>query len=202
MCNQPKKLAALRRFRFDVSLFFACILFTSSWQASAERFALTAKRVPESVQISTTDSPGRVRGRLRDTDGPIKDADIYLQYFEDEKCTKLLFTRGAYDKKEGDKLESRLNSCSRDLPPTKPDEQGRYEFRGLKPGWYALRFLWNISQKPKDALTFFEQKGFVVGYYAEKDIQKKYDSMAQGKPFYFSGKEDSEKNYFAASGLL
>ena len=198
MCNQPKKLAALRRFRFDVSLFFACILFTSSWQASAERCALTVKRVPELVQISTTDLPGRVRGTLRDTDGPIKDADIYLQYFEEEKCAKL-FASIPHDHKERDKLVKRLKSCSLDLPPTKPDEQGRYEFRGLKPGWYALRFLWNISQKPKEALTFFEQNGFVVGYYVGKDLQKKYDSMAQGKPFYFSGKEDGEINYFAAS---
>jgi len=94
MSDQHREFAALRRFRFDVSLFMACILFTSSWQASAEQFAPMAKRAHGLVQISTTDLPSRVRGTLRDTDGPIKDADIYLQYFEDEKCAKLFANRG------------------------------------------------------------------------------------------------------------
>jgi tetratricopeptide (TPR) repeat protein len=198
MCNQPKKLASLRRFLFDVSLFMVCILFALPCQASAAQFALMSERVHEPMQNSTTDSAGRVMGALRDTDGPIKDADIYLQYFEDEKCAKL-FTKAPSNRKEANKLMSRLEGCSRDLPPTKPDEQGRYEFRGLKPGWYALRFLWNISQKPKEAQAIFEQNGFGIIYNSAKDIQKKYDSMAQGKPFYFSGKGDIDINYSAVS---
>jgi hypothetical protein len=143
------------------------------------------------VQSPTTDRPGRVMGTLRDSDGLIDDADIYLQYFDDEKCAKL-FTKqvNPYDQKAVDRVKGILEGCSHDLPRIKPDGQGHYEFDGIKPGWYAMRFLWNIHQKPEKAQAFFKRNGFVVGYYAGKDLQQKYDTMAQGKPVHFSGNKD------------
>jgi hypothetical protein len=136
-------------------------------------------------------------GTLRDADGPINDAEIYLQYFEDEKCAKLFKSRDydPYDEKSVNQLKERLKQCSHDLGPIKPDEQGHYQFEGIKPGWYAMRFLWNIHQKPKEPMAYFEQNGFIVGYSSEKDLQKKYDTMAQAMPLYFSGKKNIVLDY-------
>jgi hypothetical protein len=146
----------------------------------------------KALQTAATSTQTSIRGTLRDSNGPIGDADIYLQYFNDEKCAKL-FARRDYnpaDEKAMDRAAGQLRKCSYDLPRTKPDGQGHYQFDGLKPGWYAMRFLWNIHDKPKESTAYSERNGFIIGYYVWKDLQEKYDSMAQGMPVYYSGKEE------------
>lgn len=196
MFNQSQKKATSAWRQLRVLLSLICILFTAMWIGFAGQSMLGAKSPYLPPYASTTDSPNRVKGTLQDTNGPINDADIYLQYFDDEKCAKL-FTKkvNPFDQKAVKKLTDRLTHCARDLTPIKPDEQGRYYFEGIKPGWYAMRFLWNIHQKPEQGGAIFERSGFVIAYHPEKDIQKKYDTMAQGMPFYFSGKNDVVIDY-------
>ena len=44
-----------------------------------------------------------------------------------------------------------------DVATAVPDSLGYYEFAGLKPGWYAVHFLWNISEKPSSAESLFKE---------------------------------------------
>lgn len=183
--------------RTGIAVVSICALLVAGCVMSAELFEAKAEMLSRAIQASRLDSPGRIIGTLRDVDGPITDADVYVQYFEDEKCARL-FTKkdyNPYDAKEADKLKNELEKCSRDLTPTKPDEQGHYDFHDLKPGWYAVRFLWNIHEKPRDHVAYFERNGFVIGYYAQKDVQGKYDTMARGKPIFVSGKKDVVLGY-------
>ena len=97
----------------------------------------------------------------------------------------LIETRSTFEKRE-----RQLEKCSKELPVVKPDKEGRFVFTNMKPGWYALRFLWNIKQKPDKPLDSFSRNGFIIGYSVGKDLQGKYDAMAQGMASYCSGKED------------
>jgi hypothetical protein len=196
MFNRRPKLNPHFYFNLGIAFFLVYILLASMWSISAEQAALQADKPYESLQ-TPTNMTFRIMGTLRDADGPINDAEIYLQYFEDEKCAKLFKSRdyNPYDEKAVNELKERLKKCSHDLAPIKPDEQGRYQFEETKPGWYAIRFLWNIHQKPKEPMAYFEQNGFIIGYSSEKDLQKKYDAMAQGMPFYFSGKKNVVIDY-------
>jgi hypothetical protein len=65
----------------------------------------------------------------------------------------------------------------------------------MKSGWYALRFLWKIQEKPDKPLDAFWRDGFIVGYSATKDLQGKYDAMAQGMAFHFTGGDDYIVNF-------
>jgi hypothetical protein len=189
---------AILSLKLGMLLVLAYVPVARSSLVGAGQFGLLADRVAgEPAQAPTTRPPARIIGTLRDSNGPISDADIYLQSFDDEKCAKL-FTRtdyNPYDEKAIAKLKDRIKKCSHDLAPSRPDQQGHYEFTGIKPGWYAMRFLWNIDQKPKERFAYFERNGFSVGYYSPKDLQGKYDTMAQGMPFYFSGQKDSVVDY-------
>ena len=195
MFDQVQKLGN-RAWRLGIFFLLASNLLPPNAAVSAGEFGRWAETPCDLPQATTTDAPARLMGTLQDSDSPIDDADIYLQYFADEKCAKLFAKKvNPYDQKAVNETRHRLEECSHDLDPIKPDGQGHYQFDGIKPGWYAMRFLWNIHQKPKHSMAYLEQNGFAVGYYSGKDLQKKYDAMAQGTPFQFSGKKDVVVNY-------
>lgn len=198
MVDKLTRSLAPLRVRLGILLIAAAFnQFLWSQAAPAGQFGSTARIPGLPFQEQASGTTGRVLGTLRDVDWPIKDADIYLQRFDDEKCAKLFVKKdyNPYDPKAVDNLKRRIEKCSHDLPRMNPDQQGRYEFHAIKPGWYALRFLWDIHQKPKENYAVWETNGFTVLYYGAKDLQKKYDAMAQGTPFYFSGDKDIQIDY-------
>jgi hypothetical protein len=129
-----------------------------------------------------------IRGTLSDSGTPIAEATIFLQLFDDESCAKL-FVAGKEDRKSVKKLES----CMHDVSTTSPDAAGNYKFPHVKPGWYALHFLWNIRKKPGQPT--FTQGRWTVMYAGHKDSTGRYDTMAQAIPFYFSAKEDLTRHF-------
>ena len=117
-------------------------------------------------------------------------AAVFLQSFEDEHYAKIFAGRKA-DRKS----QQRLEVCMHDVSTAYPDFQGYYEFSGLKAGWYAVHFLWNISEKPSPAQSLFKEGQWGVVYAGRKDSTGKYDTMAQDVPFYYSGKDDAARDF-------
>ena len=140
--------------------------------------------VPPFEQISQSVG-GAIRGTLNASGRPFADAEIILQSFANEKCAKLF-----EDKKPTPAKIARLNACSKDLPSIRPNPEGAFKFENLPPAWYALRFLWNINPRPSTAPLAITVGRFVVMYAGFKDESGRYDTMTQGRPFYFSGKTD------------
>ena len=82
-----------------------------------------------------------------------------------------------------------------DVATAVPDSLGYYEFAGLKPGWYAVHFLWNISEKLCSAESLFKEGHWGIMYAGEKDSTGKYDTMAQDCPSYYSGRDDGARDF-------
>ena len=133
-------------------------------------------------------NPVAVAGTLFDN-GPVTDAEIDLQLLQDEKCVKLFVS-----KRRDARAQRKLESCSRDLSSTHPDSEGRYRFPNLAPGWYAIHFVWSMTEKPADPVTF-KRGEWVVLYPGYKDNTGKYDAFAQGEPFFVSGDSEVVRNY-------
>ncbi|HEX8141297.1 MAG TPA: hypothetical protein VF553_01800 [Pyrinomonadaceae bacterium] len=148
----------------------------------------------------STDAPlanSIISGQLSDLNGNITDARIILQSFQDEKCAKL-FSSKKYSEENGRKLQA----CSRELPPITPDKEGRYQFTNVPAGWYVLLVLWNMNQKPHATVAMFQKGEFIINYSEDKDASGKYDAMAQGQPFYFSGTERLVKDFDYRKGKI
>lgn len=138
--------------------------------------------------VQEQNSPSAIRGTLSEAGTPITEATVFLQSFDDETCAKLFATA-----REDRKTVSKLESCMHDVSTTSPDPPGRYEFTGLRAGWYAVHFLWNIGKKPSQSM--FRQGPWTVVYAGHKDSTGKYDTMAQDTPFYFSAKENVTRDF-------
>ena len=131
-----------------------------------------------------------IRGTLRERGKPIVEAGVFLHSFEDEHYAKIFAGR-----KADRKAEQKLEVCMHDVSTSYPDAQGHYEFSGLKPGWYAVHFLWNISEKSRPSQSLFKEGHWGVMYAGRKDSTGKYDTMAQDIPFYHSGKSDTARDF-------
>jgi len=133
--------------------------------------------------------PSVIRGTLREKGSPIAEATLFLQSFDDEHCAKL-FT----SKKRDLKSRTKLDSCMHDVTSVSPDARGYYQFAVPK-GWYAIHFLWNLSEKPKHPETVFKEGQWWIVYAGRKDSTGKYDTMAQDSPLYYSGYEDVVRDF-------
>lgn len=142
--------------------------------------------------VKGQDSPFAICGTLSENGAPIAEATIFLQSFDDEACAKL-FTTAKGDRKSASKLES----CMHDVSTASPDAAGKYKFTKPGAGWYAVHFLWNIGKKPSQSMRSFNQGQWSVMYAGQKDSTGRYDTMAQGAPFYFSAKEDVTEDFDA-----
>jgi hypothetical protein len=129
-----------------------------------------------------------ITGTLFDK-GPVMDAEIDLQFLQDEHGAKLFVSQ------KGDaQARQKLEACSRDLRSTHADPEGRYRFSSLAPGWYAIHFVWSMAEKPAHPVAF-KRGEWGVAYPGYKDKTGKYDAFRQGKPFYISGESDVAKDY-------
>lgn len=140
--------------------------------------------------VQGQDSPFAIRGTLSENGAPIAEATVFLQSFDDETCAKLFTTA-----KEDPKSASKLESCMHDVGTASSDAAGNYKFSNPRAGWYAVHFLWNIGKKPSQSMYSFNQGQWTVMYAGHKDSTGRYDTMAQGAPFYFSAKEDVKKDF-------
>jgi len=125
-----------------------------------------------------------IQGTLRHGSEPIVQADIFLQFFADEKCAKM-FDKGDHAKLSR-KAAEQLGRCAPDAASIRVGPDGRFIFTNLSPGWYAVRFLWEIQPKP-NPMAPFTRSGFLIVYAGYKDHSGRYDTMAQGRPFFFNG---------------
>ena len=140
--------------------------------------------------VSAPAQPTPLRGTLREKGQPIVDAAVFLQSFDDEHCAKIFASQ-----KPSRRLQKKLDRCMHDVSTAVPDSGGYYEFAGLKPGWYAVHFLWNMSEKPSSAQSLFKEGRWGVIYAGRKDTTGKYDTMAQDFPFYYSGANDAARDF-------
>lgn len=140
----------------------------------------TPQPVPENSE------PPAIRGTLLHAGGaPITGAQVTLQVFDDEACAKLLDLRSSSPEDA-----ARLSKCSRDLFTVPSNDRGEFAFAGVQPGWYAVRFLWNIEPKPSKGPSADHIEGFLVVYAAQKDVSGRYDTLSQGAAFLFDAAQD------------
>jgi len=131
-------------------------------------------------------SPPAIRGTLlRPGGAAIANAQVTLQAFSDEACAKLFDLRS--DSAED---AAKLSRCSRDLFTVQTNEKGEFVFAGIQPGWYAVRFLWNIEPKPSSGPSADHISGFLVVYAAQRDVSGRYDTLSQGPTFHFDAGQD------------
>jgi hypothetical protein len=157
---------------------------------ATRRLALALFLISRVGDVAAQGQPIPLRGTLREKGKPIVEAAVFLQSFEDEHCVKIFTSQ-----KPSRKSEEKLDRCMHDVATAVPDSHGYYEFTGLKPGWYAVHFLWNISEKPSSAPSLFKEGHWGVMYAGEKDSTGKYDTMAQDPPFYYSGRNDAARDF-------
>jgi hypothetical protein len=136
--------------------------------------------------------PPAMRGMLREKGKPIAEAAVFLQSLEDKHCAKTFAGR-----KADRKAQQEVDRCVRDVSAASPDSQGYYQFAGVKAGWYAVHFLWNITETPNSAMSLFKEGRWGVIYDKRKDTTGKYDAMAQDVPFYYSDKYDAVRDFDA-----
>jgi len=131
-------------------------------------------------------NPPAIRGTLLHTAAePIAGAQVTLQVFDDEACAKL------FDAQSDSPQDSeKLSTCSRDLFTVQSDAKGEFVFSGVQPGWYAVRFLWNIDPKPSSGPSADHISGFLVIYAAQPDVSGRYDTLSQGPAFHFDAARD------------
>jgi len=154
-------------------------------QTRAPRQATHAAPPPRAAEEPT--KPPAIRGMLRRSDGqPIADAQIILRGFEDEACKDLYASREA-----SAAGQEKLAACSKDLLTVQATPKGEFFFSGVQPGWYAVRFLWNIEPKPGKSPSADRVGEFLVIYAGKKDSSGRYDTLSHGSPFFF----DAEKDY-------
>jgi len=131
-------------------------------------------------------NPAAIRGTLLHiVSEPIAGAQVTLQVFNDEACAKLFDAKG-----ESQEDSERLSKCSRDLFTVLSNEKGEFVFSGVQPGWYAVRFLWNIEPKPSSGPSADHISGFLVIYAAQPDVSGRYDTLSQGPAFHFDAVRD------------
>jgi len=157
---------------------------------ATKRLALALLLISRVGDVAAQGQPTPLRGTLREKGKPIIEAAVFLQSLEDEHCVKIFANR-----KPSRKSEEKLDQCMHDVATAVPDSHGYYEFTGLKPGWYAVHFLWNISEKPSQAQSLFKEGHWGIIYAGEKDSTGKYDTMAQDFPFYYSGRDDVARDF-------
>jgi hypothetical protein len=136
--------------------------------------------------LGTTHSA--VSGMLFDK-RPVTNAEIDLQLLQDDHCAKLFVSR-----RHDVRAQQNLRACTRDLLSTRPDNDGRYRFADLAPGWYAIHIVWSMAEKPPHPREF-KRGDWAVAFPGYKDKTGMYDAFAQGKPFYISGESDVVKDY-------
>jgi len=143
------------------------------------------------AQLATAQAqPALIQGTLCDQGRAIVRAEVYLQSLTDERCAKL-FTSRTRSRKKVQELEQ----CVHDLAETPVDGSGHFQFAGMKPGWYAVHFLWNIADKPGHVDAPFKRGDWAVIYAGREDSTGRYDTLAQGRPFHFSGSEDVVRSF-------
>jgi tetratricopeptide (TPR) repeat protein len=146
---------------------------------------LTFKLVPADASGSS------ISGTLNGKAGPISDAELVLLSVREEKCADTF--NAAHPSKEA---LATLNACASAVAAARPDAKGHFEFKPTPPGYYSLRFLWNIAPQPQVAPTTYYDGQFLVMFTAQKDPSGRYDTSAQSRPFHFTQKESAIINFF------
>lgn len=140
--------------------------------------------------VKAGDSGSSVFGTSNGKAGPITDAEVVLFAVRDEKC------EDAFNRVQPTKETlAALNQCVTEVATTRPDANGRFEFKSVAPGSYSLRLSWNLAPRPQEAPTTYFDGQFMVMFTGQKDASR-YDTWAQSRPFRFRKGESAEINFF------
>jgi hypothetical protein len=117
-----------------------------------------------------------VHGNIQDAGIPAE-ALVSLAQLPDESCANLF----SGDKKSSTDPLKEAESCRG--PEQNVKAKGRYEFAGLQPGWYILRFRWVMKQPPDSKKPVgCNVQGWSISYVPLKEAGK-YRGFAQSPPF-------------------
>lgn len=153
------------------------------------RMAFVAGLLLLTSGISQAENTLTIQGTLSDNGRPFPDGLVVVQRMKDAKCAKLSF-RDDLSRKEWNKL----NLCGKDLEWIHTDQQGRYAYQKLAPGWYNIRFLWLMSTPPRNNTEVQCIWGdWGVQFHPEKDHSGKYNGYAEEKVFEL--RESKEINF-------
>ena len=143
------------------------------------RMAFVASLLLLTSVIGRAENTLSIQGTLSDNGKPFANGLVVVQRLKNEKCARLAF-RDYLSRKEWSKLEA----CGKDLEWIHTDQQGRYAYQKLAPGWYNIRFLWLMSTPPRNNMEVQCAWGdWQFAFHPEKDHSGKYNGYAEGKPF-------------------
>ena len=108
---------------------------------------------------------------------------VFLQRLQDKSCADLYLVSGTLS---SDQMKKE-RSCSG--PVSRVEVAGTYDFSGIEPGWYILRFQWEMKN-PTDSKKAIgcRIQGWAVSYVPWKESGK-YKGFAQSPPFELGDKE-------------
>ena len=123
-----------------------------------------------------------LRGAIADH-GKSVNGLVFLQRLQDKSCADLYLVNGTLS---SDQMKKE-RSCNG--PVSRGEVAGTYDFSGIEPGWYILRFQWEMKNPPdsKKAIGCWIQ-GWAVSYVPWKESGK-YKGFAQSPPFELGDKE-------------
>ena len=131
-----------------------------------------------------------VSGTLSDKGKPFPGGLVVLQRLKNEKCARIFRSHHV----TADEARE-FQSCSKDLPWINTDEKGAYSYGKLKPGWYAIRFLWLMSEPPASKSAMCATEDWALAYEPRKDKSGKYNGFAQGMPFELKANESKQVDF-------
>jgi hypothetical protein len=194
-----KAIGRLRRYTcfvvegYWVDLHLSKVLYQDRDRPLFERMVKSVRFEPKKGDVAEDGATNVVSGKLLDPNGPIKEAEVYLNSLKDEKCAKL-FSSMEYSERN----LQRLKACVINVGPIKPDEDGAYKFTNLKPGYYALVVSWNLKEKFEKPIMAFQKGDFTISYFEGA----KYNAVATGKVFYLSASENATKHFDYTKGEI
>src|SRR5258708_2255804 len=138
-----------------------------------------------------TQGSSSVYGTLSDQGKPFSNGLVVLERLKNERCARI---RESNNPSPEAVAEGR--ACVNDLPWIHTDEKGGYSYQHLEAGWYDIRFLWLMSEPPRNGKQLVCRiTDWMVSFEPEKDHTGKYNGFTQGRPFEIKENEAKEINF-------
>ena len=163
----------------------SCAFLAGSFLAGISPPSAGKRASPSAAQKPSL--PPAIRGSLvRASGAPIAGAQVILQSLDSEDCARLFNKKGQKSPEDA----AKLSKCVHDLFTLESNAKGEFSFAGVQPGWYDVRFLWNIEPKPGKSPSADTIGDFLVLYAGHKDVTGRFDTLSQGDAFLFDAARD------------
>jgi hypothetical protein len=116
-----------------------------------------------------------ITGRVQSAKTPVEGATVRLTYYDSTACKQL----GELTRPATASEQRELDYCRRELTEIRTDKNGSYEFNGLRPGWYSIRFGWRVPSRPEgDGLPLWRQDGYLLMFSESRTEPREYSISA------------------------